>query len=159
MKINIGCGNEKVEGYMGVDLYTQCDRKDDARTLGTFEDNSVEEIRTYHMLEHMKDRDVPLVIASMFRVLKHGGTLILEVPNLIWVLQNFLDTPDEDRWGFKLQTVFGLQTHDGEYHKTGFSKDRIHRMLKEAGFTNIAVTPVISKYYQQGVLDVTAMKP
>lgn len=158
VKINIGSGGEKIEGYKSVDLFVPADIKDDITKMSTFSNESVDEVRTYHLLEHLKDSDVTIAMSQIYRVLKKGGKWLIEVPDLIWVLTDFLKTSDYGRWGWKLQTVFGLQHNDGEYHKTGFSRDRLYDMLGKANFKNITVEAKFSQKYNQGILDAIAYK-
>lgn len=158
MKLNIGCGSEKIEGYKSVDLFVEADIKDDVRILATIGDNSIEAVRTFHLLEHLKDSDVPLAVNSIYRVLKKGGTWEVEVPDLIWLLRDFLNSDDEERWGWKIQTIFGLQFNDGEYHKTGFSLPRLISLTEQAGFRILKAEESFSEKYNQGVLDIKAVK-
>lgn len=159
LKLNIGAGNDILEGYKSVDLYMKADIKDDITKLSTIKDNTVDEVLTMHVLEHLKADDVLPAMKSVFRVLKPGSFWNIEVPDLIWVLTDFISTPDDQRWGWKLQTIFGMQNHDGEYHRTGFSDVRLGEMLKSVGFTNIKIDTMFSTKYNQGVIKATAYKP
>jgi len=158
MKINIGSNVERINGYVSVDLYAEADIKDDITTMATFEDNSVEEVRAYHLLEHLKDSDVSKAMSQIYRILQQGGKWIIEVPNLPGVLKQFLDTPEDDRWGFRLATLFGLQCDEGQFHKTGFSEERITKMLYKIGFSRVITRVYYSDGYQQEVIDVEAIK-
>lgn len=159
VKLNIGSSIDVIDGYTSVDLFMPADIKDDITTLATIATDSVDEVLTTHVLEHLKNDDVPKAMASVFRVLKPGGRWIIEVPDLNWVLNDFINTPEKDRWGWKLQTLFGLQSHDGEYHKTGYSDWRMGQMLKDTGFVRIQIDTVFSEKYNQGVIDAIAIKP
>lgn len=159
MKLNVGSGEERLEGYTSVDLYMPADIKDDITKLETIPDNSVEEVRIYHVLEHLKNDDFIPALKAIYRVLQPRGKLVLEVPNLLWLFQDFLDTPEDGRWGWKIQTIFGLQNHEGEYHRNGFSGERIAKALKETGFVRIAIDECFPEKYNQGVIDGTAYKP
>jgi len=159
VKYNIGSGGDIIEGYVSVDLYANADIKDDITKLTTIKDNSVDEVLTTHVLEHLSDKDVFPAMYSIYRILKPGGEWLIEVPDLIWVLKDFMDTPDQNRWGWKLQTIFGLQCHNGEYHRTGFSDWRLGQMLKEVGFTNIQIETSFSEHYNQGVINAIVVKP
>lgn len=163
MKLDIGCGKEKVEGYVGVDLYEPtADIKDDITTLATFEDNSIDEIRTFHTLEHLFEKDVIPALQSMYRVLKPDGHIHIQVPDLLWVLEDFLRQRDEDRWGWKLQTIFGLQREDnpiGELHKTGFSHLRLKRLMVGVGFADVHCQSDWSEKYNQYVINGKGLKP
>lgn len=158
MKLNIGSGAEIIEGYQSVDLFVPADIKDDITKLENFKDNSVDEVRTFHLLEHLREQDVILAMKQVYRVLKVGGKWTIEVPDLIAVLEQFLKTPEKERWGYRLNTIFGLQSSDGEYHKTGFSGGRLGELLSNAGFNKINIVEKFSKAYDQGVLDAVAFK-
>lgn len=163
MKLDIGCGKDKLEGYVGVDLYEEsADIKDDITTLYRFSDNSIEEVRAFHLLEHLFEKDIKKSLESIFRVLKPRGRAVIEVPDLIWLFKDFLGLEDSQRWGWKIQTIFGLQREHnaiGELHKTGFSIERLERLLKDVGFIDIKVVSSFSEKYNQGVLDAEATKP
>jgi ubiquinone/menaquinone biosynthesis C-methylase UbiE len=45
------------------------------------EDNSVDEIRCHHILEHIETKYKVKVLGELWRVLKPGGILDIEVPN------------------------------------------------------------------------------
>jgi len=158
MKLNIGSNSERIEGYKSVDLFAEADYKDDVRTMSTFSDNSIEEVRAFHLLEHLADKEVMPAMKAVWRILSPGGRFIIEVPSLPGVLKQFLETPEEDRWGYRLWTIFGLQSDEGQFHKTGFSDRRIHAMLKEAGFSQSKEVVSYSDKYAQEVIDVEAIK-
>ena len=97
MKLNIGAGFQKLEGFLSVDFVQCVDNNgkeytdiicDIARERLPFEDNSVDEIACYETLEHMgHERDNPDKLDSliwlmneMWRVLKPEGFLKGKVP-------------------------------------------------------------------------------
>lgn len=160
LKLDIGAGGHAKPGFTTVDLYhPSADVKDDLLTLSQFSDNTIAWVNTAHVLEHIKNDDLPLVFKSVYRILMPGGKWTIEVPDLVWILEDFLRTPEPKRWGWKLQTIFGLQSNQGEYHKTGFSQERLGHNLVKSGFTNIKVNSIYSKTYNQGVIRATAYKP
>lgn len=140
-KINLGCGDYKRKGYINIDKYTSADMNMDMLNL-TFENNTVDEIYTSQTLEHFSKYEVPKILSECYRVLKVNGILELEVPNLEYCVKKWLEADESDKWGFRLDTIFGLQTHEGEFHKTGFTKERLEYLLNEAGF------------YVQGIRDI-----
>lgn len=163
MKLDLGCGKDKIEGFTGVDLYEpSADIKDDIVTLSTFKDDSIDEIRAFHILEHMFEKDIKPALASMYRVLKPEGKVHIQVPDLVWLCQDFINQREDDRWGWKLQTLFGLQREDnliGEMHKTGFSADRLRKLLIDTGFVNISSQSSWNEKYNQNTIDGFGMKP
>lgn len=81
-KLNLGCGEDKKEGYINVD-WSPLPKPDVVHDLNKlpypFEDNSIDLIEAFHVLEHL---DTPFVIMKEFhRILKVGGTLHVKVPH------------------------------------------------------------------------------
>lgn len=78
MKLNLGCSDGHVAGYVNVDLCPPADQIADLRERWPWDDNSVDEIRAHDIFEHLPDKIHTLNEA--FRVLKPGGLLDLIVP-------------------------------------------------------------------------------
>src|SRR5438128_2032906 len=51
----------------------------------TYEPNSIDVIYASHLLEHFEIRKVKDVLANWYSVLKPGGKLIINVPDLDWI--------------------------------------------------------------------------
>lgn len=140
LKLHLGCGTNIREGYLNIDEYVKAPGILNVDVFKLpIEDSFVDEIFTEHMLEHLSKYEVPKALKEWARVLKNNGKLIMNLPNLEWCLQEWLAKPEEERWNWQLDTIFGLQTHPGEYHKTGFTKSRLHELLKNAGFKEITI--------------------
>lgn len=86
MRLNLGCGNRKIEGFHNVDSAVAC-APDQVVDLEVFpwpwEDNSVEEIMLNHVLEHLgQETSVYLrVIKEIYRVCKHDSMVHIRVPH------------------------------------------------------------------------------
>lgn len=81
IKVNLGCGHKKLEGYLNVD----CDASlspdlvcDISKGL-PFEDRSVERVVCEQVLEHISD--YKYLISEIHRVLKFGGSVKFTVPH------------------------------------------------------------------------------
>src|SRR3972149_4347712 len=85
MKLDIGCGNRKKEGYIGIDKvkFDCVDIVKDIQKGLPFLDNVIDEIYCSHCLEHIED--LIFVMNEFYRVLKKEGVLIIEVPVVYWV--------------------------------------------------------------------------
>jgi predicted SAM-dependent methyltransferase len=159
LKIDIGAGASPKDGFVSVDLYASADIQDDITKLDHFKDNTVTAVNTSHVLEHISFDDIPKAFSQVYRVLTPGGLWTIEVPDLEWILKDFLNTPESKRWGWKIQTIFGLQNHPGEFHKTGFTVARLGELLISTGFIRIKTDAMYSQKYRQGVIRASAIKP
>jgi len=82
MKLNIGCGNKAIDGYIGVDKF-QCIAADYICDIENeklpFEDNSVDAIIMDNVIEHFSD--IPKVINELIRVSKKGCVIKVITPH------------------------------------------------------------------------------
>ena len=77
MKLNLGCGFRRTEGYINIDKSTRCpaDMHLDVSDGLPFEDGSIEEVRAFDFLEHIPIGKTIYVIEEIWRVLVPGGLL------------------------------------------------------------------------------------
>lgn len=83
LKIDLGCGDNKREGFTGVDKYKtpSVDIEHDLFVYPwPFEDNSVDEVWCSHFFEHIAGMDRPRWIEELYRVLKVGAKATLITP-------------------------------------------------------------------------------
>ena len=82
MKLNIGCGNKRVEGYQGIDKY-KCDAADYICDIENeklpFEENTVTDIILDNVIEHIYD--IPKVINELIRVSQKGASIKIITPH------------------------------------------------------------------------------
>lgn len=82
LKINLGCGSKRIDGFVGVDIGPGADvTMDVASFLQALPDGCVAEIYSRHFLEHVEPGALLPLLRQMDRVLKPGGTLKLIVPH------------------------------------------------------------------------------
>lgn len=144
MKIDLGCGLGKREGYTGVDCYEAegIDVVTDLTKTLPFEDGSVEAISTSHFLEHVTDNQVMDILAECYRVSAPGAVLEIIVPNLPRVLEDFLAAEWGNKWKWNIMTIFGNQESEGQFHKTGFDGYKLSGMVEFVGFKDVTVEEV-----------------
>lgn len=125
MKLNLGSGGD-VEGYVSID------RKQGKEAYPLdYSDNSVDEVRASHILEHFPRGQVEAVVKEWVRVLKPGGYLKIAVPNFDWILAH----RDDPMWqGY----LFGGQVDGNDFHHVAFDKDLLHRLLSAAGLEDVS---------------------
>lgn len=129
MKLDIGCGTFKREGYTGVDYYVETDIQAPMWAI-PLPDNSVDEIYSSHALEHVGKFDVVPTLMEWKRLIRPGGTIELHVPDLRWCCERWLAHQSTDWY---MDILFGMQNAEGEYHKTGFTPDIMQRYAANSG--------------------------
>ena len=171
MKLNIGCGNVPLIGYINVDKYYYPGSSaplNDNELAGTwnddnsespwhygdmvhleFMDNSFDEVIMVHCLEHLSMEDGNLAIQEAHRVCKPGGFVEIEVPDLLKACQLMEEvhvTPlgNNQPWHRVMGCIYGTTGIDGEgqFHLCGYTKEYLKFKLEERGFKNIEEIPV-----------------
>lgn len=139
LRLNLGAGGKVIPGYLNVDVDGTPDIKSDVRKL-PFEDDEVDEIMAIHIFEHLYLWDAAPTLVEWRRVLKPGGRLILEMPDLIKSCQNILAgrEPQAGMWG-----LYGNPDPKNELmcHHWGWSSDELVKLLRSVGFTKCKVLP------------------
>ena len=80
LKIDIGCGKNKKEGYIGIDIDPESNADVFASALNLpFDDNSVDEVHSRHMVEHLNPDEAEKFFNEIYRVLKIGGEADLKI--------------------------------------------------------------------------------
>lgn len=104
-----------------------------------------------HAHEHLNDFEVEKGFAEIYRVLRPGGFLLMNVPDLKQVAQMIVDgQADEVLYDSKagpvrpIDMMFGhqLSVKKGNAymsHRTGFTAERLERFCLEAGFVDVRV--------------------
>lgn len=135
VRLNIGCGNDIKAGYINIDKYNNTGKVDLNCDMGSlpFSNNTVDEIFTCHVFEHIGLNDMYSVLDEWKRVLKIGGKLVLNFPNLESEVKIWLNTPDDKKW-FELHRIFGQQSHAGNTHFCGFNPGSLKSFLESYDF-------------------------
>jgi len=80
MKLNLGCGRDKIKGYLNCDISPEVnpDKIIDLEKPLNFEANSIEEILIYHTLEHIRNF-IPLM-KELHRICEKNALIRIKVP-------------------------------------------------------------------------------
>ena len=84
IKLNLGCGNRKLPGYINVDKVGIPDIKHDLELFPwPWETNTVSEIKLIHVLEHLgQDTEIYFgIFKEIYRICKHGAKIFISVPD------------------------------------------------------------------------------
>lgn len=96
-------------------------------------DETVDEIRASHVLEHFPTAEVPLVIKNWVSKLKPGGVLKIAVPNFEYIAKAYLDGQNLPIEGYTM----GGQTDADDFHKSLFDTHSLVDIFRGAGLTDI----------------------
>lgn len=78
VRLNLGCSDRHFPGYINVDLAPPADIVSDLNERWPWEDSTVDEIRAYDLIEHLRS---PIhTMNEAFRVLKPGACFDILVP-------------------------------------------------------------------------------
>jgi ubiquinone/menaquinone biosynthesis C-methylase UbiE len=147
LKLNLGCGDNLLDGYINIDKYDKAaDVQADITEL-PYEDNTVDKIVAYQVIEHVPYNLNSKLFAEMYRVLVPGGTAILETPDIDVIAIKILQEGITDQWRHNLVGEYhrpwdkdryeDWEHHAGSIHRNPFNFALVERYAKEAGFTKI----------------------
>ena len=144
-KINLGCGQVQIEGYLNIDKrrLPGVDIVADVNNL-PFEKETVLELFSSHLIEHFPEEELKRqLLPSWYNLIKKGGMLRTVLPDSVTMMEQYLkgDFPFE-----RLRMVtFGAQDYDGDFHYNMFSKESLKNLFLEVGLVNIEF-PVIGRW-------------
>lgn len=135
MRLNVGAGERLLEGFTnhdarqlpGIDLV--CDIFE---LPSKVEVGSVEEISAFHIIEHFNRKQCVEVLKMFHSLLKPGGILNLEIPNMRYHAQLIVNGDEEQAELY----CFGGQDYPGDQHLSGWTPNIAIKRLQEAGFIN-----------------------
>lgn len=144
-KLHIGCGKKFWPGFINVDLHFPDEipegieyREGDICEL-PFEKHSANEIHAIHCIEHLFRHKAVAALSHWREILKPGGLLVLEMPCLESILQNFARglNAQQTIWG-----LYGEQTEiaNGSYwmqHMWCWGESEIITELRKAGYSHV----------------------
>jgi len=177
LKLNIGCGPNRKQGWINIDLSPEAELSLDMRERIPFDDGSAMVIYSEHFFEHLDyPNDAKHFLRECFRVLEPNGIFRVGVPDTLLPLLDYAGIGD----GWWLQACENKEFWRPEWCKTRmdhinyhFRQDTEHRyaydfetienVLRETGFIEIRqceFDPALdTKSREPGTLYVDARKP
>jgi hypothetical protein len=150
LKIHLGCGNDYLPGYINIDAYpeSKADLIMDSKKLTLFPDNCVEVIESYHFFEHLQLHEARESLKEWIRILKPGGMVVIELPNLAVCAQeigkhfNPKDGIDLAMAGIFSYPALVEKQGYGMIHKWGWTPETLGAELSSVGFVNVGQHPI-----------------
>ena len=94
-----------------------------------------------YVAEHISWRRVGYFFRECYRVLRPGGVLVLYTPNLEEQMKAALSGIHGGDWLRISEMLFGSQETGIPPHQVGFNPTYLEKMLRDAGFRYVRVTP------------------
>lgn len=142
MRVNVGCGKRILDGYVNVDAVARpgVERVCPADQL-PFGDGSVREVLAVHVVEHVYAWEVPALLEEWARVLRPGGALVLEMPDVLRAARNLAEGlrigkhPDQAH----MWALYGDDTLRDPWmmHRSGWWFERLRPLVEAAGFRDV----------------------
>ncbi len=135
VRLNLGAGNQSIPGWFSVGLEEKHDVRADLRAV-PLPDACADTAMAIHVLEHFERWEAPNALREWLRLLKPGGLLILELPDVVKCARAVIaqDEPRAGLWG-----LYGDPAHRDPLmlHRWGWSSRELCLELKAAGFVKI----------------------
>lgn len=108
-----------------------------------------------HLVEHFYAWEVVDVVKEWVRVLKPGGKLILECPDLELACKRFLN--HQDKPSLTYWVLYGDPQHRDPLmcHKWGYTPQTLTRLMDYAGLSNIRLEP--AEFHLGPIRDIRAV--
>jgi hypothetical protein len=171
LRLNLGCGDKILPGYVNVDIAAnrggaRPDVVCDLRNLASFSDSSVDEVLSVHVVEHFWRWEVLDILKEWVKVLKPGGTMILECPNLLSACQELLRDPEvaSGAGGEGQRTMWVFYGDPGwrdplMVHRWGYTPHSLAQVMSEAGLVNVRQEPAQFKLREPRDMRLVGQKP
>jgi SAM-dependent methyltransferase len=171
VRLNLGCGDKIMAGYVNVDVAESRNDKQpdvlcDLHRLHVFGDDTADEILSVHVIEHFWRWEALDVLKEWVRVLRPGGKMILECPNLIEACRGFLEDPDRASGpGLEGQRTMWVFYGDPKWrdplmvHRWGYTPRSLGQLMTEAGLVNVRQEPAQFKLREPRDMRVVGEKP
>jgi len=149
--IDLGCGEGiiKKEGFRVIRVDIRPETKPDIiwdleKFPYPFQDEIADEIYWKDSLEHLSWRVVRKALEETYRILKKGGNVFIQCPDLEAIARKIILDPNfkyGDLYGYKAISfwVYGRQDEWGGAHKAGFTAPALKQFLSSIGFKDIKI--------------------
>jgi hypothetical protein len=149
IKFNMGCGKERIPGYMGVDKYS--DRADFRMDIFEFDppEECADEILANHLIEHLPMHRAPEALTKWLKTLKPGGKFVSEQPNLEELCKDFLEGENQHE---TVTCIYGAAVENPDDpevkekgalspHLWGWTPKTLSELVEAVGFKDIQILP------------------
>ncbi|GAB4188350.1 MAG: hypothetical protein OHK0024_28790 [Thalassobaculales bacterium] len=168
-RLNLGCGDKPLPGYINLDRARRGRGPDlicDLTAPLPFADGTVAEILSVHMIEHLDRWQVPEILARWRRALRPGGRIVLECPNLLSACAAILADPEgaveaDGRGRRGMWPLYGDPSWRDPLmmHRWGYTPGSLIKLLREAGFEDCRQEPARFKLREPRDMRIVGRRP
>jgi hypothetical protein len=136
IRLNLGSGGCNLDGYVNLDIADG----HDCRDLSAYADESVDEVRASHVLEHISFRETGEVLDEWVRVLKPGGVLRVAVPDAMLCMRAIVGTIDGDAGAdvdYLSMALIGGNANENDVHRALFDERGLQVQMQRAGLVAV----------------------
>lgn len=171
LRLNLGCGDKILPDYVNVDVAAsrggrRPDVLCDLHELLPFADGIADEILSVHVIEHFWRWEVEAVLREWVRVLRPGGKLVIECPNISSACAQFSSDPvsgaQPDQRGQRTMWVFYGDPAWRDplmVHRWGYTPETLIELLRSCGLTEVRQEPAQFKLREPRDMRVVGLRP
>lgn len=156
IKFNMGCGKEKLDGYLGVDLHgNAADIKQDVFKFKPPLE-CADEILASHLIEHIPQHRAPELLTHWYNILKPNGRLIIETPNLDELCKDIIKQEGKEKYlsticlfGAAVAGETNAETQEKgalSPHLWGYTPETLTSLCTHIGFKDIQILPNVGAH-------------
>jgi len=145
LKLHLGSGKVRLEGWINIDLEERADLNLDIRAGLPFPDGAARLVYNEHVIEHITVGEAEQCLRDWLRVLEPGGVLRVATPDLgylverygsgAWRDQEWLRLPEYGFIGTRAEMMNVAFRWWG--HQYLYDSEELERRLTAAGFTGV----------------------
>jgi hypothetical protein len=171
VRLNLGCGDKILPGYVNVDgVVGRAGKKPDIMCdlhhLEPIADASADEVMAIHVVGHFWRWEVVAVLKEWMRVLKPGGRMILECPNLLSACEAILKNPTQAAGpGPEGQRSMWVLYGDPSWknpvmsNRWSYTPQSLAAIMAEAGFVKLRQEPAQYKLREPRDMRIVGERP
>ena len=132
IKLNLGCGNKKIDGFLGIDRFL-CKGADIIADINLlpFKESTVSEILLDNVIEHIID--IPGLMKELYRVLENNGILTIKTPHFT----SFASWKDPTHFHHLSYFSFDYFNKDSTMHYIGVRFQVVEKKLNFGGLWSL----------------------
>lgn len=105
IKLDLGCGNNKKPGFIGIDI----DKNSDADIIASaldipLADNSVDQIHSSNLVEHFYPEETQKFFSEIYRILKKDGQANLKI-DIDWTKKRLLQKDKTHKYRYSVREI------------------------------------------------------